>query len=83
MKLQKDKFIIDITILDTANCAFNDDYIVCFRENAEYEFSKTRIVSIDSGDNGFVTVAKYKNGELQPIGQKHPNWLNELIEKMS
>ena len=33
-------------------------------------------------DNGFVTVAKYKNGELQPIGSKKPNWLNELIEKM-
>lgn len=34
-------------------------------------------------DNGFVTVAKYKNGELQPIGHKQPNWLNELIEKMN
>ena len=33
-------------------------------------------------DNGFVTVAKYKNGELQPIGSKHPKWLAELIEKM-
>ena len=33
-------------------------------------------------DNGFVTVAKYKNGELQPIGQKQPHWLNDLIEKM-
>ena len=27
--------------------------------------------------------AKYKNGELQPIGHKQPNWLNELIEKMN
>lgn len=33
-------------------------------------------------DNGFVTVAKYKNGELQPIGHKLPVWLTELIEKM-
>ena len=33
-------------------------------------------------DNGFVTVAKYKNGELQPIGQNSPRWLLELIEKM-
>ncbi len=50
MKLQNEKFIIDITTLDTAKCAFNDDYIVCFRENAKYEFSKTRIISVDSGD---------------------------------
>ena len=34
-------------------------------------------------DNGFVTVAKYKNGELHPIGHKQSNWLNELIEKMN
>ena len=34
-------------------------------------------------DNGFVTVAKYKNGELQPIGSKSPMWLKELIEKMN
>ena len=33
-------------------------------------------------DNGFVTVAKYKNGELQPIGQNNPNWLVELLEKL-
>lgn len=34
-------------------------------------------------DNGFVTVAKYKNGELQPTGSKQPKWLVELIEKMN
>ena len=33
-------------------------------------------------DNGFVTVAKYKNGELQQIGSKSPKWLIELIEKI-
>lgn len=33
-------------------------------------------------DNGFVTVAKYKNGELQKIGSHSPSWLNELMEKM-
>lgn len=33
-------------------------------------------------DNGFVTVAKYKNGELQPLGSKRPKWLKELMEKM-
>ena len=33
-------------------------------------------------DNGFVTVAKYKNGDLQTIGQKSPKWLLELVEKM-
>jgi len=34
-------------------------------------------------DNGFVTVAKYKNGELQPVGQLVPRWLIELTEKMN
>lgn len=33
-------------------------------------------------DNGFVTVAKYKNGELQPIGHHRPLWLTELMNKM-
>lgn len=34
-------------------------------------------------DNGFLTVAKYKNGELQPIGKTQPKWLSELIKKMN
>ena len=34
-------------------------------------------------DNGFVTVAKYKNGEIQPIGHNSPKWLNELFAKMN
>lgn len=34
-------------------------------------------------DNGFVTVAKYKNGEMQLIGKNNPKWLNEFIEKMN
>lgn len=33
-------------------------------------------------DNGFVTVAKYKNGELQAVGTATPKWLTELMEKM-
>lgn len=33
-------------------------------------------------DNGFVTVAKYKNGELQPVGEVRPQWLAELIDIM-
>ena len=33
-------------------------------------------------DNGFVTVAKYKNGELHTVGPITPKWLKELIEKM-
>lgn len=33
-------------------------------------------------DNGFVTVAKYKNGELLPIGASSPLWLQELQGKM-
>ena len=33
-------------------------------------------------NNGFVTVAKYKNGELLPVGHTKPKWLEELIEKM-
>ena len=34
-------------------------------------------------DNGFVTVAKYKNGELHTIGNNRPDWLEELIKKMN
>ncbi len=34
-------------------------------------------------DNGFITVAKYKNGEIQPIGKKQPKWMEELLEKMN
>ena len=34
-------------------------------------------------DNGFLNVAKYKNGELQPIGKTKPDWLKELIENMN
>ena len=33
-------------------------------------------------DNGFATVAKYKNGELHTLGPNSPKWLAELIEKM-
>ena len=33
-------------------------------------------------DNGFVTVAKYKNGDMQPLGHYQPKWLSELMEKM-
>ena len=32
-------------------------------------------------DNGFVTVARYKNGEVLPIGSRQPEWLAELLEK--
>lgn len=31
-------------------------------------------------DNGFVKVAEYRNGELIPIGDYQPQWLNELIK---
>jgi predicted ABC-type ATPase len=34
-------------------------------------------------DNGFVTVAKYKNGDLQTVGQNTPKWLLELLDKMN
>ena len=34
-------------------------------------------------DNGFITVAKYKNGELLTVGAKIPMWLTELIAKMN
>ena len=33
-------------------------------------------------DNGFVTVAKYANGTIQPIGTKRPQWFCELLTKM-
>ena len=32
-------------------------------------------------DNGFVTVARYKNGEILPIGSTQPKWLAELLVK--
>lgn len=34
-------------------------------------------------ENGFVTVAKYKNGEILPIGQNRPDWLKELLDKIT
>lgn len=34
-------------------------------------------------DNGFTTVAKYKNGDIQIIGHNPPLWLNELLEKLN
>ena len=33
-------------------------------------------------NNGFVTVAKYKNGELQAVGNPSLKWLSELLDKM-
>ena len=33
-------------------------------------------------DNGFVTVAKYKNGELQTVGENSPKWLLERMERI-
>ncbi len=29
-------------------------------------------------DNGFVKVAEYRNGELRPVGDYHPQWLIQL-----
>lgn len=29
-------------------------------------------------DNGFVKVAEYRNGEIRPVGQLRPKWLDEL-----
>ncbi len=34
-------------------------------------------------DNGFLTVAKYINGEILPIGSKQPKWLVELLTRAS
>ena len=30
-------------------------------------------------DNGFVLVAKYRNGELRTVGSRRPQWLAELL----
>ena len=30
-------------------------------------------------DNGFVLVAKYRNGELRTVGSRRPQWLMELL----
>ena len=50
MKLQNEKFTIDIAVINTTNCNFNDDYVVYFQENVEDEFSKTRILAIDNDE---------------------------------
>ena len=31
-------------------------------------------------DNGFVLVAKYRNGELRTVGSRRPQWLMELLQ---
>lgn len=33
-------------------------------------------------DNGFITVARYKNGEINRVGSKQPRWFAELMELM-
>lgn len=33
-------------------------------------------------DNGFVPVAKYKNGNIFPVNEKQPQWLTQLISKI-
>lgn len=50
MKLQNEKFTIDIAVINTTNCNFNDDHVVYFQENAEDEFSKTHILVVDNGE---------------------------------
>lgn len=34
-------------------------------------------------DNGFVKVAEYRNGELRPVGDHRPHWLEELQEYLN
>lgn len=34
-------------------------------------------------DNGFVKVAEYRNGELRPVGDNRPHWLDELQEYLN
>ena len=34
-------------------------------------------------DNGFVKVAEYRNGELRPVGDHCPHWLEELQEYLN
>lgn len=34
-------------------------------------------------DNGFVPVAKYRNGEMLTFSVNKPKWLLELLEKMN
>ena len=31
-------------------------------------------------DNGFVLVAEYRNGEIRTVGNRHPQWLMELLQ---
>lgn len=49
MKLQNDKFIIDISLIDTESCVFKDS-IAYFKENEKCELSKTRIITVDDGN---------------------------------
>lgn len=40
-------------------------------------------VTLFDNDNGFVEVAEYKNGEIIPKGQNLPEWLKELMRKIT
>ena len=32
-------------------------------------------------ENGFIKVAEYKNGTILCVGERHPAWLNELLDE--
>lgn len=40
-------------------------------------------VTLLDNENGFVEVAEYKNGELIPIGDYRPQWLQELSSQLN
>ncbi len=42
----------------------------------------TQETTLYDNDNGFVTVAKYQNGEMIKIGSHSPIWYNELFSQM-
>lgn len=33
-------------------------------------------------DNGFIKVAEYRNGEIRPVGEQRPHWLDDLMQTL-
>lgn len=49
MKLQNEKFTANITAVDTKSLNFDNQRFIYFEENIKNEFSKSHIISVDTG----------------------------------
>ncbi len=49
MKLQNEKFTVNIMVVDTQNLNLDNQCFVYFEENAQNELSKSHIISVDNG----------------------------------